>query len=64
MNWMTAPQFIAHHWVRLPALVPRLLQRIFHLPLLAWTIRSPEEYAAAMNHADNVVFEGFVPRNL
>lgn len=61
MNWLTAPQFIAHHWVRLPGKMPAFLRRFLHLPLLAWTIRSPEEYAAAMKLADNVVFERFVP---
>ena len=60
-NWMTAPQFIAHHWVRLPARAPWLLRRVFGLPLLAWTIRSAEEQTSALRYADNVIFEGYRP---
>lgn len=29
--------------------------------VLCWTIRSPEEEAAARRHADNVTFEGYLP---
>jgi glycerophosphoryl diester phosphodiesterase len=29
--------------------------------VLAWTVRSPEEAERALRHADNYIFEGFVP---
>lgn len=61
MNWMTAPQFISHHWVRLPARAPSLLRALWKLPLLGWTVRSEEEMAAALHVCDNVVFEKFIP---
>lgn len=61
MNWLTAPHYIAHHWLRLPAVMPTLLRKFLRIPLLAWTIRSPEEAAAALKHADNFVFERFIP---
>ena len=60
MNWMTAPHFIGHHWVHLPGRVPALLRRL-GCPVLAWTIRSPEEAAAVRPHADTIIFEGFLP---
>ena len=31
------------------------------LPLTAWTVRTKDEAAAALAHADQIVFEGFVP---
>ncbi len=61
MTWMSRPHFISHHWKRLPALVPCLLRRMFRLPLLGWTIQSPEDHAAAALLVDNIIFEGFVP---
>ncbi len=32
------------------------------VPVLSWTIRSPEEEAAARHIAENVTFEGYLPR--
>jgi len=29
------------------------------LPVIAWTVRSPEQCAALKDHCDNVIFEGF-----
>ena len=31
------------------------------LPLLAWTVRSQEEYMRIVKHCDNIIFEGFLP---
>jgi len=31
------------------------------LPVLCWTIRSPEQEAGARRHADNITFEGYLP---
>jgi glycerophosphoryl diester phosphodiesterase len=31
------------------------------LPVVAWTVRSPEEAAAAAPFCDNIIFEGFRP---
>lgn len=62
MNWMSAPQFISHHWKQLPAVAPTFLRKIFKLPLMVWTVRNEEEKAAALKLGDNVVFEGFMPK--
>lgn len=61
MNWMSRPQFISHHWKQLPAVVPALLRRLLRIPLLTWTLRSPEEQNQALRHADNFFFEGYEP---
>ena len=31
------------------------------MPVLAWTVRSGDDRAAASAHADNIIFEGFTP---
>lgn len=31
------------------------------LPIVAWTVRTAEERALAQAHADNIIFEGFLP---
>jgi glycerophosphoryl diester phosphodiesterase len=61
MNWMSRPHFISHHWKQLPAIVPILLRSFLKLPLLTWTVRSEKEQASALQDADNVFFEGYLP---
>ena len=41
----------------------RALDRPQHLrlPLLTWTVRTPEQRARAARYADQMIFEGFVP---
>ncbi len=56
----TGAAFISHHFRDLhdPA-VTRL--KAEGLPILCWTVRSPEEEAAARQVADNITFEGYRP---
>jgi glycerophosphoryl diester phosphodiesterase len=57
----TRPQFIAYAVKDLPAAVPLIARHLFGLPLLTWTVRSPEDRATAARYADQVIFEGFRP---
>jgi glycerophosphoryl diester phosphodiesterase len=59
MNWLTGPHFIAHQLERLPSPATSLLKHF--LPVLAWTVRSPDRVAKAREVADNYIFEGFLP---
>jgi glycerophosphoryl diester phosphodiesterase len=57
----TRPHFVAY-WVNdLPAAAPWIARNIFGLPLLTWTVRTPEQRERAVRHADQMIFEGFVP---
>lgn len=57
----TDPHFVAY-WVKLlPNKVSRMVREDWALPLLTWTVRTPEDRAAA-RHADQMIFEGFDPR--
>jgi hypothetical protein len=37
------------------------LRHFFRLPLITWTVRTPEDRATAAAWADQITFEGFDP---
>ncbi|MGO4704180.1 glycerophosphodiester phosphodiesterase family protein [Microvirga sp. 2MCAF38] len=55
------PQFISWHVKDLPAAGPYLAKLLGNLPVMTWTVRNPEDRARAEKHADQMVFEGFLP---
>ena len=57
----TRPHFIAYAVDELPAPAPWIARNIFGLPLLTWTVRTPEQRARAARYADQMIFEGFLP---
>lgn len=58
------PQFIAYGVNALPANAPLLLRHAFGVPLLTWTVRTPEDRAVAKRWANQMIFEGFEPDSL
>jgi glycerophosphoryl diester phosphodiesterase len=57
----TQPHFVAYWVNQMPAPAPWIARHIFGCALLAWTVRTPEQRAVAAAHADQMIFEGFVP---
>lgn len=57
----TEPHFVAFWVNQLPAPAPWIARNIFGCPLLAWTVRTPEQREWAARYADQMIFEGFVP---
>jgi glycerophosphoryl diester phosphodiesterase len=57
----TRPHFLAYWVDDLPAPAPWIARNIFGLPLLTWTVRTPEQRARAACYADQMIFEGFLP---
>jgi glycerophosphoryl diester phosphodiesterase len=57
----TRPHFVAFWVDQLPAPAPFFARNAFGLPLLAWTVRTPEQRERAARYADQMIFEGFVP---
>lgn len=57
----TQPHFVAYWVNELPAPAPWIARHVFGCPLLTWTVRTPEQRANASRHADQMIFEGFVP---
>ncbi len=61
LTWAGDPQFIGYDLRALPALSVPLTQALLQQPVVAWTVRSQADYDKAMQHADNVIFEGICP---
>jgi glycerophosphoryl diester phosphodiesterase len=57
----TRPHFVAYAIDDLPAFAPLIARRLFGLPLLVWTVRTPAQQACARRWADQMIFEGFRP---
>jgi glycerophosphoryl diester phosphodiesterase len=57
----TRPHFVAWWVDDLPAAAPWIARNIFGCPLLTWTVRTPEQRTNAGRHADQMIFEGFLP---
>jgi glycerophosphoryl diester phosphodiesterase len=57
----TRPHFVAYWVDDLPAPAPWIARNIFGLPLLTWTVRTPEQRERAARQADQMIFEGFRP---
>lgn len=55
---VSEPNFIAYEAAALPN---RFVKKYKNLPLLAWAIKSKEEYLKIIKHCDNIIFEGFEP---
>lgn len=55
---MTHQNFVSYDIRNLPNRWTRRLE----VPLLAWTVKKQEDYIKAIQHADNVIFEGFEPK--
>jgi len=60
-GFQTEPHFVAYWVNQLPAPAPWIARNIFGLPLLTWTVRTPEQRERAARYADQMIFEGFVP---
>jgi len=55
----TRPHFVAYWVDETTGAAPWIARNIFGLPLLTWTVRTPEQRARAGRHADQMIFEGF-----
>jgi hypothetical protein len=55
------PHFVAYSVNDLPATAPWIARQMFGLPLLTWTVRTPQQRVLAARHADQMIFEGFRP---
>ncbi len=54
----TRPNFVSYYWDDLP--FPEVQRmRAAGLPVITWTIRSPEQAAKALQYSDQITFEGY-----
>ena len=57
----TRPDFLSWRVDDLPHAAPFLCRTALGLPVVTWTVRTPEQRANASRWADQIVFEGFTP---
>lgn len=57
----TRPDFVSWRVDDLPCAATYLARVLGHLPVMAWTVRTEAQQRLAADHADQMVFEGFVP---
>ncbi|WP_371345898.1 glycerophosphodiester phosphodiesterase family protein [Ancylobacter sp. IITR112] len=57
----TQPDFIAHYVKELPSAAVDAARQQRPMPLLTWTVRTEEDRMTAARHADQMIFEGFLP---
>jgi len=62
-GFRSQPHFVAYWVQQMPAPAPWIARNLFGCPLLAWTVRTPEQRAAAARYADQMIFEGFTPES-
>lgn len=55
------PDFISWQVMDLQSAAPFLCRNAIGLPLMSWTVRTPDQRVLAAKGADQIVFEGFVP---
>ncbi len=59
LTWASQRHFIAYNVKALPNLPTTLARHSFHLPLLAWTVRTKTDQIRAEKYADNYIFDPF-----
>jgi glycerophosphoryl diester phosphodiesterase len=57
----TRPHFVAYQVKDLPSPGPLIARHVFGVPLLTWTVRTPEDRSRAKRWANQMIFEGFRP---
>jgi glycerophosphoryl diester phosphodiesterase len=55
------PHFLSWRVKDIPCASTHLSRILGSLPVMTWTVRTPEDRAHAEKHADQMVFEGFLP---
>jgi glycerophosphoryl diester phosphodiesterase len=58
----TKPDFLSWRVRDLPCAAPYLCRTQLALPVMTWTVRTTRDLALAKAHADQMVFEGFIPQ--
>lgn len=62
-NCISKPDFISYHIgnERNPSVL--LCQKLYHTPMIAWTVPSPEKYGEVKSKGHLIIFEGFEPKS-
>jgi hypothetical protein len=55
------PHFLSWRVKDIPCASTHLSRILGSLPVMTWTVRTPEDRSHAEKHADQMVFESFLP---
>ena len=62
LHWpQTRPDFVSWRHADLPCAASALPRALGNVPVMTWTVRSRADAERVRPHADQIVFEGFVP---
>ena len=60
-HMLSRPDFVAHDINMKGNLSLFLCRKLFAIPMLVWTVRTPEEYEYCKKRRAMAIFENFVP---
>jgi glycerophosphoryl diester phosphodiesterase len=61
-NVVTRPDFLAYDVRAVPSWPLRFWRFVLRVPVILWTVRSPQDHTVAASIGANVIFEGELPR--
>lgn len=59
--WWTSPDFVAYRFSDRKILSNTICRKLWHMEMVSWTVKSREEYHAALQEGWIPIFEGFLP---
>lgn len=63
LHWYRSrPDFISYNLEDLPSRSVSLLENLMSVPVICWTVKTPQQAARAAKICDQITFEGFDPR--
>ena len=60
-NFLTGPDFVAFRFSDRDSLSLQICRKLWRLPVITWTLKTPEEFDAASEAEMIPIFEGFLP---
>lgn len=61
LNFLTQPDFVAYRYSDRNTFSNTLVRKLWNATMVTWTLRTPEEYATAVEEGWIPIFEGFNP---
>lgn len=63
LNFLARPDFVAYKTPVKDFYAPRIQRKLFHTPMAAWTVRTPEKLSEVRARNEMAIFERFLPES-
>lgn len=63
LNFLARPDFVAYKTPVKDFYAPRIQRKLFHTPMAAWTVRTPEKLSEVLARNEMAIFERFLPES-